>query len=299
MSRLELRHLRYVVAVAEERSFRRGAERLHLSQPPLSRQIREVEGIVGTPLFERKKSGVTLTPAGAAFLPEARRTLAQAETAINAARAAPGSQPSLTVGLTTIFDTDAFPAVIEAFEKRFPKVRLVVKRKPSIQLVRDVENGLMDAALIGLHTEVRTLHAETLQEEPVVAALSAKHPLARKRVLQLAELQKEPLFRFDRRLNPGYHDHCSRVFAQWGFSPLTLPEPADHHVLLGLVAAGQGITLMASSKRRIRRPGVVFRQLRATPVLTMGLALVHAPTRISTLCASFIGLVHSVAGRAE
>lgn len=289
---LELRHLRYVMAVADEGSFRRAADRLHVSQPPLSRQVQQVESGLGVALFERSKSGARLTPAGQAFVVEARRTLAQVERTVAAARAA---QPveRWSVGFTTVFDRSAFPAVMEAFERRHPQVRVSEHRKQSIQLVRDVERGIVDAAFIGLHTETRGLTAIKLREEPTVVALPASHRLASRRRLGLDDLAGEKLFWFERRLNPGYHDHCQAVFDRFGFKPRTQPEPEDHHVLLGLIAAGRGLALMSASLRQVRRQGVVFRSLKAEVPLTMGVVLVHAPGNASELLASFVRLAQA------
>jgi len=162
-----LRHFRYFVGVAEELSFRRAAERLHIAQPPLSRQIRQLEDQLGVALFRRIPSGVTLTQAGAAFLPEARHVLAEVDKAINVERSAPGGRRrQLVVGYTTVFDRSAIPDVLEHVERRFPDWRLVVKARHSIGLVRDLRNGTMDAAFIGLHTDAAGLIVETIHEEP-------------------------------------------------------------------------------------------------------------------------------------
>lgn len=298
MSRLELRHLRYVLAVAEEGSFRAAAERLHISQPPLSRQVQQVEDLVGGPLFERRASGVVLTAAGTAFLPEARRALAQADKAVQAARAVQpataGGTATLSIGFTSVFDAAAFPDVVRAYEQRHPDVLLAVRRKPSIGLVRDVERGAVDVALIGLHTHPGSLSVHTLREEPVLVALPSAHPLTARRRLRVQDLDGLPLFWFERRLNPGFHDHARALFEAWGYRPTMLPEPADHHVLLGLVAAQEGIAITAASMRHLRRKGVVFRPLDAQPPLTMGVALAHAPAGCSALASDFIELAKAL-----
>ena len=284
---LELRHLRYVIAVAEEGSFRRAAERLHISQPPLSRQVREVEEGLGVHLFVRGQAGVASTPAGLAFVVEARRTLAQAERVVQAARSA---QPRATfsVGFTTVFDRSAFPEVTASFQRQFPGVRVVERRKHSVHLVRDVEREALDVAFIGLHTETRGLTSIKLTEEPVVVALPAAHPLSKRRRIGLEDLTDEPLFWFERRLNPGYHDHCQAVFDRVGFRPRAVAEPGDHHVLLGLIAQGRAVAFMSSSLRQVKRQGVVFRPLKPNVPLTMGVVLVHPPGPASPLLKSFL-----------
>jgi len=186
---IDLRQLRYFLAVSEERNFRRAALRLHLSQPPLSRQIHLLEEQLGVQLFVRSKAGAALTPAGAAFLPEVKKALQQVDKAIAVARASRAADSGqFVVGYTTVFDRSAIPDVLDGLRRRFPDWRIAIQGKHSISLVRDVKNGIMDAALIGLHTDPQGLVLETIREEPMVAALPANHPLARKRRLGFDEL---------------------------------------------------------------------------------------------------------------
>jgi DNA-binding transcriptional LysR family regulator len=196
------------------------------------------------------------------------------------------------VGYTTVFDRSAIPDVLEHVERRFPDWRLVVKARHSIGLVRDLRNGTMDAAFIGLHTDAAGLIVETIHEEPVVVALPARHRLARKRQVGFDDLRTEPLFWFERRLNPGYHDDCTAIFEQIGFRPKMIPEPPDHHILLGLIAEGQGVALMSASLKHVKRKGVAFRALRDRCAPVMGLALAYSADNRSPLLQTFIELVH-------
>ena len=292
---IDLRQLRYFVALSEEGHVGRAALRLHMTQPPLSRQIRQLEEQLGVDLFVRSASGVTLTGAGRVFLPEARKTLAQADKAIAAARAAQaGVGGRFVIGYTTVFDRSAIPDVTPQLRARFPDWRIVVRGAHSISLVRAIKSGTMDVAFIGLHTDVQGLRVETVREEPLVVALPAGHRLARGRSIGLLEIGDDALFWFERRLNPGFFDHCKAVFAQLGFRPNTLPEPLDHHITLGLVADGQGLALVPASMRRLRRDGVVYRPLKpTTPPLSMGVALAYAADNASPALAAFIDLVHA------
>jgi DNA-binding transcriptional LysR family regulator len=292
---IDLRQFRYFLAVSEELNFSRAAARLYISQPPLSRQIRQLENQLGVELFLRTKTGVTLTKAGMAFLPEARRTLAQAAKAIAAAKAArEGENGPFVVGYTTVFDRSAIPDVFEPLQQRFPGQRIVTKGKHSISLVRDIKNGTMDAAFIGLHTEAKGLKVETLLEEPVMVALPSSHPLARKRRIGFDDLRDEVIFRFERRLNPGFYDHCQAFFEQIDFRPRTIPEPDDHHILLGLIAEGQGIAFISASLQNVRRQGVVFRQLNEEArKLTSGIAVAYSGSNPSAVLAYFLALVRA------
>lgn len=293
---IDLRQLRYFLAVSEELHFGRAALRLHISQPPLSRQIRQLEDQLGVELFLRSKAGVALTEAGAAFLPEVKRTLLQAEKAISAARAsraADGGQ--FVVGYTTVFDRSAIPDVMDGLRQRFPNWRVVTKGKHSIHLVREIQNGTMDAAFIGLHTQAQGLAVETIVEEPLVVALPANHKLAVKRRLGFDELRGEPMFWFERKLNPGFYDHCQAFFEQIDFKINVIPEPPDHHILLGLIAEGKGLALIPASLRNVKRKGVVFRSLKeGAGKLSMGIAIAYSQRNPVPVLPVFLGLVRQL-----
>jgi len=290
---IDLRQLRYFLAVSEELNFGRAALRLHISQPPLSRQIRQLEDQLGVELFLRSKSGVALTEAGAAFLPEVRRTLLQAEKAVavaRAARSADGGQ--FVVGYTTVFDRSAIPDVADRLRQRFPNWRIVTRGKHSISLVRDVKNGTMDAAFIGLYTDTQGLAVETILEEPLVVALPANHRLAQKRKLDFDDIRGEPMFWFERRLNPGFYDYCQAFFEQIDFKPNAIPEPPDHHIMLGLIAQGQGVALIPASLRKVKYQGVVFREMKEErEKLRMGIAVAYSERNQSPVLHSFLDLV--------
>ena len=292
---IDLRQFRYFLAVSETLHIGRAALQLHMSQPPLSRQIRQLEEQLGVELFTRNKMGVALTAAGLALVPEARRTLAQAEKAVRAAQAA--SRPDggqFLVGYTTVFDHSVIPDVLERLKPAFPAWRLGSVGKHSIALVRDVRNGTLDAAFIGLHTEAEELAVDALREEALVVALPAHHALARRRRLDFSDLAQEPMFWFKRRLNPGFYDHCQAYFTAIGFAPPTLAEPADHHILLGLIAEGRGFALLPASLQHVRRSGVVYRAMRVrTPALTMGIAVAYLPGNPSPLLQAFLQLLRS------
>lgn len=292
---IDLRQLRYFLAICDERHFGRAAQRLHISQPPLSRQIRQLEDQLGVALFHRSKTGITLTEAGTAFLPEVRQTLLQAERAVAAARAVRSADSGqFSVGYTTVFDRSAIPDVLDQLRRRFPNWRIVGRGRHSIGLVRDVKNGVLDAAFIGLHTRTGDLMVETVLEEPLIVALPAAHRLARKRRLAFDDLRDEPMFWFERRLNPGFYDYCAAFFEQIGFKPHVTPEPADHHIMLGLIAEGRGIALISASLSNVKRQGVVFRALKETSRrLSMGIAVAYSDSNESPLLHPFLALVRT------
>jgi DNA-binding transcriptional LysR family regulator len=291
---IDLRQFRYFLAVSEELHFGRAAQRLHISQPPLSRQIRQLEEQLGVALFLRSKSGVTLTDAGTAFLPEVRRTLTQAAKAISVAKAARGTDTGqFVVGYTTVFDRSAIPDVFDSLQQQFPKWRITTKGKHSISLVRDLRNGVMDAAFIGLYTDTPGLTVQTILEDSFVVALSADHALAQKRKISFDDLRGEPMFWFERRLNPGFYDHCQAFFEKIGFKPNALLEPSDHHMLLGQIAQGQGVALIPSSLRKVKYRGVAFRELKEEhEKLRLGIAVAYSERNQSPLLPAFLDMVH-------
>jgi len=291
---IDLRHLRYFVAVAEEHSFRGAAERLHISQPPLSRQIRQLEEELGVELLARGKTGAQLTPAGSAFLPAARKTLDQAEKAIKAAQSAGGCAGGhFVLGYTPAFDRSAIPDVFDGFRSRFPAWRLSVKSRHSNSLIRDIRNGAMDAAFVGWPIRAEGVTLEVLREEPVVAALPASSRAARKRRVSLNDLHGERMFRFERQWNPLLFDRWEAHFEQAGYTPVNAPQPPDHHILLGLIAAGRGFALIPESLQNTRRTGVVFRPLQEGAELSIGMALAYPERSHSPALEGFMKLVRT------
>ena len=262
--RIDLRQLECFVAVAEERSFRAAAERLHMSQPPLSRQIQQLEAEIRVTLFVRDLKGASLTSAGRIFLTEARKTLLQAGAAVDAVRRfADKTSPRLRVGYTTVFDPEVFPALEPAYRKAVPDGSLEFTSATSVELIRRLRRGTLDVALIGLPSDTGELVVEPLHREPLVALVPAQHPLAHRKILSLDLIKDQPLFWPRRRMNPGFYDYCEQVFEKLGFAPRKrLAEPEDQHVLLAEVARGRGIGFVPRSMNKIRRDGTTLRPLK-------------------------------------
>jgi DNA-binding transcriptional LysR family regulator len=262
--RIDLRQLECFVAIAEEGSFRAAAERLHMSQPPLSRQIKQLETELGVPLLTRDPQGASLTAAGKAFVAEAKKTLLQPAGAVAAARRfARGKPHRLRIGYTTVLDSDVFPSLEPAFRKVFPDGSLEFSGHLSVELMRRLRRGALDVALIGLPSDTGELRVEPLYREPLVAVVPSRHPLARHKLLSLKQLADYSVFWPQRRLNPGYFDYYEAVFERLAFAPRRrLVEPEDHHVLLAEVAKGRGIGFVPKSMTKVRRTGATFRPLK-------------------------------------
>jgi DNA-binding transcriptional LysR family regulator len=274
-TRLDSRSLALFLAVADTSSFRQAAEALHLSQPPLSRAIRELEERLGSRLFERDPKGVRLTDAGRKLLPYARRIgtlLREAEACFG-----PQATPSiLKIGLTTAVEPAWFEGLTERIQARYPGSDLSVVIDTSPRLVRQLRAGRLAAAFIALPTETGGLDVTRLDTLPMMVAMPSSHRLARRRLVRLADLADEVMFGFERSRQPAFHDHCQRCFARHGFAPRVVKEPADHHVLLAEVAGGRGISLLPQSFARLRRAGVVYRPLAEGDDLAVGVGLATA-----------------------
>jgi DNA-binding transcriptional LysR family regulator len=262
---MELRHLRYFVAVAEERHVTRAAARLGIQQPPLSQQIRALETELELQLFRRKPRGVELTPAGEAFLAEARIVLERAEHAVLAARrAARGEAGRLGLGFTSSASFHPLvPRVIRDFRETSPLVSLTLEEAGTAELVDGLRAERIDAAFVRSPIgAVAELAIHSVLEEEMVAALPAGHRLAgRTTRLPLAALGQETFILYRRPLGPGLYDAIIAACQRAGYSPHIGQEAPRMLATLSLVAAGLGVTLIPASMRRIGIEGVAYRPL--------------------------------------
>lgn len=273
-SNLDSRSLQLFCAVSEARSFRGAAELLHMSQPPLSRAIRELEERLGRRLFHRERP-VRLTDAGQNLLPKARRILnllAQAERDLMSA--APKS--IVRLGLTDAVEPKWYERLMQSWPTKTLGRELRTTSASSPKLVRQLRAKQLDAAIIALPVDSVGLHVDELERQALCVALRGSHPLASRRRVSLSDLAKYPAYWFERSRQPAFFDHCQRVFRRCGFEP-KLREPAEHHVLLAHVAAGRGAALLPSSLRSLRRTGVVYRQLCEGEELSVAVGLATAP----------------------
>ncbi|MBV9229224.1 MAG: LysR family transcriptional regulator, partial [Chloroflexi bacterium] len=189
---MELRHLHYFIAVAEELHFGKAAERLQMAQPPLSQQIRQLEDELGVQLFYRTKRHVQLTEAGHVFLQEARQTLIQAEQAIVAARrAGRGELGRLAIGFVGSATSDILPTLIRGFQERYPEVELLLRELTTAQQVRALQDGRIHVGILRPPVHDDTLRIETLFKEPLIVALPERHPLSSQVQLPIEALARE------------------------------------------------------------------------------------------------------------
>ncbi len=262
---MELRHLRYFIAVAEELHFGRAAQQLGISQPPLSQQIQALEQELGARLFERTNRRVALSEAGRLFLDEARQVLAQVDKAADVARRAQlGELGEMKIGFTSSAPfNSSIPKAINAFRQRFPAVHLNLKEMSS----RDVVDALLDESIeVGLMRPMSVPDGVVITElfrEPLVAVLNAAHPLAQgsEQGLPLAALAQEPFVFFPRSYGSGLHAQLLSLARSAGFSPHFAQEAGEAMTIIGLVSAGLGVSVLPASFKRMRIDGVVYRTL--------------------------------------
>ncbi len=262
---MELRHLRYFVAVAEELHFGRAAEQLGISQPPLSQQIQALEEEIGARLFERTNRRVELTEAGRLFLDETRQILAHVEKATQIARRAQqGEIGELNVGFTASAPfTSTIPRSILAFRQAHPDVHLSLREMSSRVVIEALLEETVQVGVIRPFALPDTITAVELFRDPLVAVLRADHPLAQgsDEGISIAALADEPFVFFPRSYGTGLYDQLIGLARNAGFSPRIAQEASEAMTIIGLVSAGLGVSMLPASFRRTRVDGVLYRTL--------------------------------------
>ena len=290
---MELRHLRYFLAVAEELHFGRAAARVHIAQPPLSKQIQHLEKEVGAQLFERSKRSVKLTNAGKIFQREALGILESLESAVKKAKLASlGDTGWLSIGFIASSTYYVLAIILKEFKKRHPNVELVLQEIRSSEQNQALREGRIHVSFARFPKAEAGLVFETIYSEQLVAALPQSHPLNKKRSLKLSDLANEPFILQPRPPSP-HTDNTIQIFANAGFTPQIVQTVEEIHTALGLVAAGIGITLLPSSIQNMQNRGIEYRNLiKPTPVLEMKMG--YREDESSPALARFIETVHSI-----
>jgi len=293
---MELRHLRYFVAVAEEGHVTRAAERLGIQQPPLSQQIRSLEAELQVQLFRRKPRGVELTQAGEALFAEAQAILRQVDHAVTAARrTARGEAGRIGLGFTSSASFHPLvPQIIRDYRETHPAVALSLEESGTGELVAALLEERLDAAFVRSPIgPAEGIAVHSVLDEAMVAALPGGHMLAgpAARPLALAALAAETFILYRRPLGPGLYDAIIAACQRAGYSPTIGQEAPRMLATLSLVAAGLGVTLVPQSMRRLRVHGVVYRALDRGAGLVAPLNLAYRRTDSSAAAQRFIALV--------
>lgn len=259
---MELRHLRYFLVLAEELHFGRAAQRLAISQPPLSVAIRQLEDQVGARLFERSSKAVRLTPAGQALCESARDVLARAQEAASQARdVAAGLAGRLHIGFVGAMLYRGLPQALCAFQAQHPVVRVRLAELNSHDQILELLHGRLDLGFIHTSRIPDELRYRLLLREPFVCCLPSGHALARRRTLSVSDLRAEPFVLFSREASPDYHQHILSICAAAGFQPEVRHEVRHWLAVVSLVSQGLGVALVPEAMRRAALRGAVFRPL--------------------------------------
>ena len=297
---MELRHLRYFTAVAEELNFRRAADRLHVAQPALSAQIRQLEAELGARLFDRDRHHVALTAAGKVFLEHGRHVLRAAGEAVRAAgRAARGETGRLSIGFIAQLSYEWLPKVLRSFRQQYADVEITLTELTPTRQIEELVARRLDLGIIGLglpeaHPE---LEVAIMSEEPLVVALPLDHPLASRRKLALRELAKEKFIFTARADAPAFSPWLLALCSHAGFEPRVSLETDRSPSALNYVAAGFGVAIFPAQIGRLAMPAVRFVPLdKATPKYQLCAAWRH-DNRTPAL-GRFLAAARNVAGAA-
>ena len=273
-SEIELRHLRYFLAVVETLHFSKAAERLGMAQPPLSQQIRRLEELIGHRLFDRTTRGVKLTLAGQLLADRTRSTMEKIQDDLEQVRRlGRGEEGTLTVGFSGSVMFAELPAAIEAYRRRYPKVELRLREMTTHAQIPALLDGTLDLAFMRDGDPTEGIRMTRMFEEPFVAVLSEAHPLARKRALRIRDLRKEPFVLFARRMGPLAFDRTMACCESNGFRPNIVQDAPQWPTLVSLVAAGLGVSLAPACVANVTIPGAVYRDVRAACRTTVDLGI--------------------------
>jgi DNA-binding transcriptional LysR family regulator len=276
---MELRHLRYFVAVAEELNFTRAAHRLHISQPQLSQQIRQFEEEIGVRLLDRTRRRVVLTQAGQAVLGEARNTLAQANRIPAVAhRTAQGLGGTLRVGFSSAAAHTVLPGVVRSFRSKVPEVNLQLLEMSTERQIARLCEASIDIGFVRLPLESppASLEVRSIFREPLILAIPRGHALSRSRRIPTGVLAKAPFIRFPRHVAPGLYDQIEGIYGSAGFKPNVVREALEIQTMISLVAAGLGVAIVPESARNIGSRQIVYRPLPQRETTEMGVAYERA-----------------------
>jgi DNA-binding transcriptional LysR family regulator len=295
LAAIEFRHLRYFAAVVEQGSFRGAALRLHVSQPPLTRQVQQLEQVLGTPLLLRKPRGVEPTDAGQVFYEEVRNILMLTEQAASRAQlAGQGQLGRLDIGIFGSAVFGAIPRIIQVFRERFPRVEIVLHNLDRAGQIRALRERRLTVGFNRLFEEEPDLLWEVIQTEQLNVALHASNPLAGSKDLALAQLAGQTLIVYPRYPRPSFIEHTLRLFHRRNVSMAAIQEVDDAVTAVALVASRFGVSLVTDSACNLRLPGVVYVPLRIEDRATFDLCMIRRRDDDSRLLHAFLGVAREL-----
>lgn len=292
---MKLRHLRYFVAVAEELHFGHAATRLHISQPPLSTQISDLEKELGLKLFTRMGRSIELTAAGREYLAHARRVLTNVELAVQATkRVNRGEVGEVSVGFMSTLSYSYMPWLLREFRKRFPDVDLILHEMRVRQQVQQMLEARLQVGLGRPPIDSPELCSEVLLRELYIVVLNDEHRLAACESIAMDALKDEPFILSPQRLGSRIHTQVVAMCHDAGFSPKVAQEAEQMHTAVGLVSAGLGIAVVPASVQTLQMDGVVYRPLSSTQRSSSDIALIWRRDERSPVVKSFCEVVRQI-----
>lgn len=289
---MDLRHLKYFTILAEELNFSRAAARLHISQPPLTRQIQHLEDELGTRLFVRSTRGVELTSAGRALLDDAQHILGMVKVAKErAGKAGKGQIGRLDVGVFGSAILNHIPRLLLQFHNRYPEVEIALHPQTKDEQVAALRERRLT---IGFNRHVPVepdIVVETVYTEPLVIALNRKHPLASHKSIRIAEIVDEPVILYPRNTRTSFAYDVIALIRAEGAEPRVAQEVADVVTAIALVASGFGICVVPEAASSLRLPGVVYRSIKKDPPPSIELACLYRRDDTSPILNSFLDIV--------
>jgi len=262
---MELRHLRYFIAVADELSFTRAAQRLHTAQPSLSQQIRNLEDEVGTPLFERTRRKVELTDAGKVFLAEARLVVAQADRAVARARQVGQGRATVTIGFVPAAEIRVFPVILPRLRLRFPEVNVELRSLPTAEQEDALLRGDIDVAFMRRPVVSPDLRSEVVLTEPLVVVLPSAHPLAKQKRIAPAQLSGEPFISTHPQFSGQVHSVVEAYCEAHGIERKVAQVATNILLNLNLVGMGLGYALLPAYVSSLTSSAICTRPLEGEP----------------------------------
>jgi DNA-binding transcriptional LysR family regulator len=279
---MELRHLRYFISVATELHFGRAAEKLHIAQPPLSKQIQDLEKELGFELFTRTKRSVALTPAGQSFLVEVNQIFQQLDRAIDiGGKTSRGELGQISIGFVGSATYNILPVMLQQFRDRYPYVQIELHELTTDRQLIWLREGRIDIGSIRPPIVDRNFNTQVIFQESFVAALPINHHLAGVAEIDLASLATEPFILFPRELAPGLYDPIISICQAVGFSPQVVQECIQMQTIVSLVSANMGVSILPESIKEAPRQGVVYKPIRVGTVSVEKLATISLIWRIN------------------
>lgn len=291
---MELRHLRYFLAVAEELHFGRAAEKLHIAQPPLSQQIRQLETELGFQLFYRTKRSVRLTEAGEIFLEETQKIFKQLEEAIEKGKqTSRGEKGQIAIGFVSSAVYKIIPPILRSFRTLVPGVNLELHELTSDRQIEWLREGKLDIGFVRPPFREEEFNVAAIFQESLIVALPESHPLAYCTSVSLFLLAQESFIIFPRPVAPELFDRIISLCQQANFSPKIVQEAIQMQTIVSLVAAEIGVAIVPASIENLQRTGVVYKPLKEqTP--QSAIALIHRKKQQSTTVRKFIDIVETI-----